>query len=591
MATTRRRRPVSARRSSGRRFAVTLVALFAIVAVFAVRLVDIQIVQADELSKDAASNRSIPSTIYAARGSIVDADGTVLAGSVNRYDITASPAAFSAVKPELQAERIEKLAKALDLDVTKLTGYLTDNPTSQYVMLKAQVDLDTRNAIVALGYSWLYPRLDPARTYPNGGVAGNLVGSLGKDGPTSGLELTANSCLAAKNGTETYERSQDSVRLPGSTVTTTPAIDGGTLELTIDSDLQWYAQQAITAQAQDIDAKWATAVIVRVEDGHIMAAADYPAVDPNDIDGTIAANEGDTGVLTSGVFTRAYEPGSTFKPLTASALIEEGKATPTTHVDVPSVLTVPGGTIHDVSYHPDMHWTTTGVLINSSNIGISQLSKRLSPEIRYEYLKKFGIGSKTAVGFLGETGGLLTNVTDWDDLTKYTVSFGQGVAVTSAQVASLYQTLGNGGVRMPLTLVEGCEKADGTTTDTPSTKGTRVVSSSTARQVVNMMENVVTQGGLSSTLTIPGYDIAAKTGTAQVARNGVYTKDRVVSVAGLVPGDKPQYAVVVTFGEPQKGARLSSSAAPTFTQIMNQIIKTYRISPSTTSVPKLSATW
>jgi cell division protein FtsI (penicillin-binding protein 3) len=145
-------------------------------------------------------------------------------------------------------------------------------------------------------------------------------------------------------------------------------------------------------------------------------------------------------------------------------------------------------------------------------------------------------------------------------------------------------------VRMPLTLVEGCEQRDHTVTDQPSTKGERVVTSSTARKVVDMLENVVTQGGLSSVLTIPGYDVAAKTGTAQVADHGVYGSDRVVSVAGLVPGDKPQYAVVVTYGEPST-MKTSAAAAPTFTEIMNQLIKTYRIAPSTTAVPKLPATW
>ena len=580
---------MQARRRNGRRLAVTLIALFAVVVVFGIRLVDIQVVQAQELSAAAANNRNITSTVYGARGEIVDANGVVLADSVNRYDITASPvASLGKGNAASRDTDIQKLAQTIGMTEAAVRALLDKDPTSQYVLLAKKMTLDVRNAVVALGISWVYPRLDPARTYPNGSVAGNLVGYLGTDGPLAGLEYSENQCIAAQNGTETYERSADSVRLPGSTVTTKAAVDGGTLRLTIDSDLQYFTQQAIAAQAKKLKAKWATAVIVRVKDGHIMAAADYPSIDPNDVQSTI--DEYGLGALTSGVFTRTYEPGSTFKVIAASALLNEGKATQTTPVVVPPSLKVPGGTISDVTYHPTMHWTTTGVLVNSSNIGISQLSKKLSAEKRYGYLRAFGIGSKTAVGFNGEASGLLKNYQDWDGLTNFTTSFGQGLAVTSAQVASVYQTLGNGGVRMPLTLVEGCQQADGTVTDTPSTTGTRVVTKDTARKVVDMMENVVTQGGLSSTLTVKGYDIAAKTGTAQVARNGVYTSDRVISVAGLVPGDDPEYAVVVTFGEPTT-IRLSSGAAPTFTDIMNQLIKTYRIAPSTHKVPNLPATW
>jgi cell division protein FtsI (penicillin-binding protein 3) len=239
-----------------------------------------------------------------------------------------------------------------------------------------------------------------------------------------------------------------------------------------------------------------------------------------------------------------------------------------------------------------MQWTTTGVLVNSSNIGISILSEELSPEKRQAYMKKFGLGEKTAVHFGGESASVMSDAANWDPITEKAVAFGQGVVATSAQVAAIYQTLGNDGVRMPLTLVEGCEMPDGTVTDLPSTEGISVVSKSAANQTVEMLENVVTQGPLSSALTIPGYNIAAKSGTAQVAKDGGggYGNERIVSVAGLISGDNPEYAVVVTLGKP-KINKTSGAAAPTFKKIMTQIIKTFRVTPSTKPVPALSQTW
>ena len=582
-------------RKTRRRLAVTVLLILCVVSLFVGRLVDIQVVQAEELNKESYGKRSITATEYAARGDIVDTNGVVLAGSVDRFDITASPRAVGddfdrrgadGKKVKITFEQgITELAEATGETEENLVATLRNDPESNFVFLSKSRELDVLLKVQALKIPWVYSQLRPSRTYPNGAVAGNLVGFIGTDGPQAGLELAQDQCVASKNGTSVYERSPDGVRIPGSTVTTKEAKPGGTLRLTIDSDFQWYVTEVTAKRAKELGAKWATAAVVRVKDAHIMAIADYPTVDPNNVSGAKRT------ALGSVAFTTPYEPGSTMKPLTAASLLDAGKITQTTHVETPSILSVNGGgTIKDSFSHGTIRYTTAGVITNSSNIGISLLSKKLSKAERRDYLVKFGLDKKTDVDFLYEANGNVPEVDRWDAITQYAVSFGQGMTTTTAQVASAYQALGNDGVRLPLTLVEGCEWPDGTVTDTPKTEGVRVVSKSAANQTVQMMENVVTQGWLSNELKIPGYRVAAKTGTAQVAENGRYGNNYVISVAGMVPAEDPEYVVILTFGEPDT-LKTSGAAAPTFKKIMTQVIKTFTVTPSTKSAPSIPQTY
>jgi cell division protein FtsI (penicillin-binding protein 3) len=514
-------------RRTKRRVAVTVLLVVAVFAVFVVRLVDIQVVQADELNAKSLTKRSIGETTYGARGQIVDSDGVVLADSVDRFDITAAPnlldeftrTAEDGTKTTVPVEKaIAELSEITEVPVAEITAALTKDPEANFAYVTKSVPLATLNAIKALKIPWIYPRLHPGRTYPNGAIAGNLVGFIGTDGPQAGLELSERACVDSSNGSSVYERGSDGIRIPGSTVTTEEAKDGGTLRLSINSDFQWYAQQTLNEDAQALGADWATMMVVRVNDGHLMAVADYPSVDPNNVDGVPST------ALGSLAFSTPYEPGSTMKAMTVASLLDAGAISPTERVSVPSLLTLPsGGTIKDAFVHPDVRYTVAGVLTNSSNIGTSLLSEKLNKDARRDYMVKFGLTQKTAVDFGGESPGYVPETKNWDERTNFAVQFGQAEQTTSAQIAAIYQTLGNGGVRMPLTLVEGCEWPDGTVTDLPSTEGVRAVSETAADQTVSLMENVVSQGALSSALSIPGYRIAAKTGTAEVAEGGVYT--------------------------------------------------------------------
>ncbi|TPX02649.1 penicillin-binding protein 2, partial [Schumannella luteola] len=472
-------------------------------------------------------------------------------------------------------------------DPAQLTTALTEDPTSKFAYLVKSVKLDVFQAVTALHIPWVYSEPQPARSYPNGAIAGNLVGLMGTDGPLSGTEVQWEQCLASENGETGYAVSEDGVRMPGSEVVEQPAKDGGTVHLTIDADLQWFAQQALAEQGSAIGAEWATAMVVEIGTGKIRAAADWPSVDPNDLDSVSAEDSGARS------FTAPFEPGSIIKPATVASLLDAGALTPTTQFVVPSGYTIPGVgfTIRDSVGHGELHYTTAGILVNSSNIGIAEMSQLLPLDERIAYLKKFGFGSETSgADFLGEDDGLVRSVSQSDSITSITQQFGQGMTATSAQLASMYQTLGNGGVRVPLTLVDGCEQADGSYTDVPDPQGSRVVSATAAQQTLLMMEGVTTQYHLASVLAVPGYRIAAKSGTAEVADGNGYGSDRIVSMAGVFPIDHPQYAVVVTFAKPVT-MKTSAAAAPTFNAIVKQVIKTFRVTPSTEPAPANPLEW
>lgn len=581
-------------RASRRRLALAVVVVFAIVGVFAVRLVDIQLVRADQLNADSLSKRAIKTTTYAARGDIVDSNGVVLAGTVDRYDVTVAPVNMqkgfvrtatdgtkTTVSPLDVANEIATLTKQ---DQATVFQALTKNPASNYALLAKAVDLPTRRAIEKLKIPGIIFQLHPKRTYPDGSVAGNLVGYMNTDGPGGGLELGSNKCLTSTNGSTTYEQGADGVQIPGSSVATKASDPGGTLKLTIDSDLNWFAQQAIAEQATAIGAQSATAVVLRVKDFHLMAVADWPSVDPNNINGTPIANVG------SLAFAAQYEPGSVFKAMSASMLIDTGIGSPTMQAVVPSHWVTPeGGIINDAAPHPEEHLTLTGVLQNSSNVGISKLGSQVPEATRLDYMKKFGVGQSSAVKFLGEASGSIQRL-PWDAQTHYNVLYGQGVSATALQVAQIFGTLGNGGVRLPTTLVQSCTKPDGTVTDLPSTAGIRVVSERTAKTVTNMLESVVQGGELSKAVKIPGYRVAGKSGTAEMASNGRYTGDRVVSFAGIAPAENPQYVVVVTYTKPAT-MKSSAAAAPTFKKIMSQVLTKYRVPPSTSPSTYPATTW
>ncbi|WP_309615931.1 penicillin-binding protein 2 [Salinibacterium sp.] len=574
-------------RSGLARISLAVLIVFAIVAVFVVRLVDIQVVRADEFNAASLDKRGREVTTYGVRGDIVDARGAVLADSVLRYDIIASPRvallqkdAAVSVPADLAA-----LAAVTKQDPAVLYAALTADPTSDFMYLVRGVTLDTFEQIDALDISWADAQREAARSYPNGQIAGNLVGFIGTDGPQAGLELSEDQCLASANGSTSYEKGEDGTALPGSEVVSKPSKDGGTLRLTIDRDLQFYVQQRMEQTAIQLGATWTTAVVIRIADGHLMSVADWPTADPNNVD------DAPRDALGSRAFSTPYEPGSTMKALTAASLVDSGAANPGSGVVAPySLPQADGSSISDAFYHDTMNLTLAGALVESSNTAVAQFSDRLPADRRHDYMSAFGLGDYTEVDFTGESAGQLPDADQWFGRTNYAVQYGQGMSATSVQMASVFQTIGNQGIRMPVTLVEGCEHSDGTITDAPSTEGRQVLSASAADQTVAMMEQVANKSGSAPKLQIPGYRTAVKSGTAEVVVNGGYDDNSVViSYAGVAPADDPQYAVVVTAGIPDRV--FSGLIAPTWRDVMAQTLTTFRVPPSTSPAPDLPVNW
>ncbi|WP_026482237.1 peptidoglycan D,D-transpeptidase FtsI family protein [Agromyces subbeticus] len=592
-----------------RRILLSAALLIALVGVFVVRLVDIQVVRASELNEQAQDARSQPVTVWGSRGDIVDANGKVLADSVMRYDIVLSPKQASKALVERDVPDPENPDKTMEVEVplaqlaaelgaeVGLTGdqvqgiiasELAADPDSDYAYVAKLVDTETYERVKALDIPWVYADEHPSRRYPNGAVAGNLVGWVDPDGaPVAGIELAEDKCLAGANGEVSYLHSlQDWVKIPGTEIVHEQAHDGGTLKLTIDTDLQWEVQRIAEAQRQAVGASWAMVTVMEVKTGRLLAVADVPTVDPNDPSATDKADRG------SRSFTAPFEPGSTFKALTAASVINAGKADPLSQVVAPYRIVFPNGAnINDSSGHDDQNLTLTGVLVESSNTGMSQFGELMTDRARYDDMLKFGLGAKTEVDFPAEEpGDLHGDPDDWDNQTKYATMFGQGLTTTAVQIASAYQTIANGGVRMPVSLVDGCVGDDGTATS-PASQGEQVISPEAANATSQMLERVYQDAWLSDEWNIPGYRVAAKTGTAQVPDGeGGYLKEYLVSVSGFAPADDPQFVVSVSY---MNAVKMNSSAAsaPVFQEVMSQVLKKYRTVPSGAPAPELPATW
>lgn len=566
-------------------------------AVFLVRLVDVQVVSAAALNEDAKDKRAVPVKIPSLRGDIVDRNGEVLATTDERYDVTLSPKNTKLNKGKFwrpDPERggvatVEVTAQQAFAEIAAITDQkaseiqktvddaLEDNPKSDFAYVKRSVDLQDLNALKELGIPWLTFESHHTRTYPNGAVAGNIIGFSGfEDVPQSGVEVSQDECLTGVNGSETYERGADGVALPGSVVVTNKVKDGGTVELTIDRDLQWEAQQTINAQVQKVAAEYGYLVIMNVKTGELVAVAEDGSVDPNDVDAS------DPAKREARSFVSPYEPGSTFKTITAASLIEEGAATPLTQNLTPDYLEPePNVRFGDSFNHLPMPWTLTGILTQSSNVGTATLGNALSPEVRYDYLQKFGIGVGTEAGMPVEDTGLLIPVEDWDRQTAYNTMFGQGLSSTIVQTAGVYQAIANGGVRVPPSIVRGCTPDGGEEKLLDHGDEVRAVSADTSAQVMQMLETVVASGWFTDFVSVPGYRIAGKTGTAEQADGqGGYRTDYVHSFAGIFPADDPQYVAVASIGFPTAGEG-SMAALAAFQEAAEATIRTFHIPPST----------
>ena len=573
-----------------RRVRAMFIAILFVFSLFGAQLLRIQALDASAMAKQALGSRLHTAVVPALRGSITDSRGVVLAASIERFDIVVNQQAVPQYVKTVQhgdtrtretvgvAGAAADLAPLLGMTVPEVTDKLTGNRAFNYVA-KGITPLTWRK-IKALGINGIDAEATSKRSYPTSTTAASLVGFVGADGrPGGGLELLLDKQLQGTPGMTSYEQSRDGRVIPTDSEHSTPAVSGRDVRLTINSDLQWFAQNAISAKVKETDALSGTVTVTDVKTGHLLAVASYPTFDPNHLASA-------SGNLDNRAFDEVYEPGSTGKVITAAAALEEGVATPDTPVTVPNTLKRAGTVFHDSHDHPTEHLTFAQVLAQSSNIGTMLVGEKLSPDTMYSYQRKFGLGEKSGIGFPGESPGLVAKPSDWSGSQRYTMMFGQGLSLNAIQAAGVFQTVANGGVRMPPTLVAGTENADGTSTAAPTPKGKRVVSPEVAKQVREMLEGVVGKEGTAPEAKIPGYRVAGKTGTADRYddKTGGYS-GKTASFIGFAPADKPEHVIGVTVQRPGKSYYGGVVAGPVFHDVMTYALQELKIPPTAATTP------
>lgn len=559
---------------------------------FAFKLFVYQVADAEAINKVSKDNRSVTRTIKALRGDILDANGNVLAHSVYTYDINAAPINVGPVDVERNGrevtlsveEQAVEIAKVLRLTKEEVLTKISGNGV--YSNLAKGVSAAQYRALQNLDLPWLY--YDPilSRTYAEGATTGGIVGFVGVDGlPLAGIERQMNSCLAGVDGQETFQRGGvDGIRIPSSAVVTQKAQNGSSVQLTINKDLQYLAQNQLYSEVRRYRADWASAIVIEVKTGKIIVAAEAPSVDSNDFG--VATEES----RKSRIFELSVEPGSTMKTITAAILVDTGKGTPESKTIAPYSLRIPGNVISDSHFHEPQKLTLTGVLRDSSNTGIIKLGQAVPKETRYQYLKKFGFGVKTTVSFPGESSGVLNPVSEWDGSTEKVSMFGQGVSVTPIQMAMAYQAIANGGVRLQPQLVDGCLDSKGNLTPVPTGEPTRVLSASTASKTMAMLEKVIEHGGIGRTAGLSEWRVGGKSGTAQIPEGNGYGRRYAVSFIGMAPIEDPKYVVAVMVYKPRT-INNSLGATPSFRYIMKKALLMGGVPPSTTKSKPILMDW
>jgi len=554
-------------------------------SLFAAQLVRLQALDSSTMASAALKGRLSVVAVPAMRGDITASDGVVLATSIERRNVTADQTAVPHYRKKVNGVRqtvgiagaAADLAPILGKPEAELSATLTGSRQFVYVA-KSITPLDWRT-IQALGIPGIFSEATSARSYPTSTAAASLVGWVGGDGVAGGgLELLFNRTLEGKPGESTYEQSRDGRIIPTGEQQVTPAVPGRDVRLTIDSDLQWFAQNAIAQKVNETQALSGSVVVMRVKTGELAAVASYPTFDPNDIAKA-------SGNLTNLAFTEAFEPGSIAKVMTAAAALQEGAATPATPVVVPNRLPRGGESFRDSHEHGIERLTFAGVIAQSSNIGTVMVGEKVPPATLEKHFRSFGVGQASGIQFPGETPGIFAGSTDWSISQRYTVMYGQGLAVNAIQTAGVFQTIANGGVRVPPTLVAGTENADGTFAQTPPTKPVRVISKPVANTLSQMLEFVVGDGGTARQAEVPGYRVAGKTGTAdRVGDNGRYS-GKTASFIGFAPADKPEFVVAVILQNPIRGYFGGVTAGPVFKDVMTYALQEFKIPPTGTRPP------
>ncbi len=537
------------------------------------RLVLVQGLDGTAYAAAASAERLREDVLPATRGQILDANGNPLAYTVSARKIYADPSLIS--DPVGAATTLSGL---LTVPVNELVDKMqADN---RYQVLAERLEPSLAAQVMGLRIAGIGVEVQPLRLYPAGEIGAQVVGFTGSDGSgLAGIEQAYDDLLSGTPGTTSYEVGRNGAVIPAGERTDQPAIPGGSVQLTIDQDVQFHLQRQLDAQCADGSTQNAQAVILDAPTGQVLAIATCRSFDPN------AAGEADPDNLGNGAISGVLESGSVAKAITLSAAVQEGIVTPGDVRLTPDSITVGNTTVRDAHPHDAINYTVTGILAKSSNVGTIGIARELGNELLEQYLRAFGVGEQTGIELPGESPGILVPHEEWSIAQSINIPIGQGFALTTLQMASIYQTIANGGVRIPPRIVASTTSPDGTVTDTVQPQGVRVISEETAATMAYMLEAVVGEGGTALNASIGGYRVAGKTGTAQrpnpacscYAGGGFWT-----TFAGFAPADAPEYVMSVMLQRPDSGV----PAGPVFKNVMTFVLAHEAVAPTGAARPE-----
>ncbi len=537
----------------------------------AYRLSDVQIRQSKFLATTALDQHSVIVDSFAKRGAIVDRDGNVLVRSLPSESVYAVPTAIDdADKPRIAAE----LSPILGYTPARLEAALREDVPFRYLKRKVPHDVAERVLALKIDSVGLKSEDTGVRFVPAGRLASTTLGFVGSDeNGLDGLEYLYDSFLRGTPGKVRVEADdgEDRIALPfGDNAVIERAVPGHTLQLTLDSYLQFEAERLVAASVQKWHARSGVGIVMDVHTGDILALASLPDFDPAHY-GSFSPDQWRNRAIAD-----AYEPGSTFKLITAAAAIESGRVTPASQFPVRDVITVGGRTIHNAEdgFMAGSGSTETleDIIAYSHNVGAAEVGMRIGAPTLYRMMRSFGFGDPTGIDFPGENPGIVAPVNEWSGSSLATISFGQGISTTPIALIRAYAAIANGGLLLKPRLIHAeCDENGKVITSYGPQIERRVMSEATAATLRRFLRAVVVRGTGNPTAQVPGYTTAGKTGTAQVVENGQYLSGAyVASFIGYVPADAPRYAILVKIERPRGAYYGSEVAAPVFADLARE---------------------
>lgn len=553
-----------------------LVAAFIVCWMLAIsmRLVYLQISDHDRLVNRAQRQQQFVLETGPERGQLLDRRDRELARSIQTASIFVDPA-------ELQTSGdivcvAHRVASVLKSDEKNLEGQLADAKESgrRFIWLARRLSADEAARIRDWGLPGVHFRNEPKRFYPNGSLGVHVLGFVGLDGAgLGGIEQVYNEKISGEAGKLFVERDSSGNAYESFEL---PAKPGQTIVLTIDQSIQYRAEQALQAAVQRSRAKSGTAIVLDPRSGEILALANAPTFDPNDVAAVWPE------ARSNWALQNIYEPGSTFKIVSFSAAIEKGLVKPEDRIDCQmGAITIAGRTIHD--HKPFGTLTIADALAKSSNVAAIKLGLRVGDATMHEFITRFGFGSRTGIELPGETQGLLRPLSRWQASSIGSIAIGQEIGVTPVQMAAAFGALANDGVRVSPHLVREIRTSSGTGVYRANPESHRVVTTETARALSGMLEKV-TLSGTAKLAQLDGYSAAGKTGTAQKIdpKTKTYSKTKhVASFVGFAPVENPAVVIIVVIDEPAGAYHGGDVAAPVFREIAEQILPDLGIAPDT----------